>query len=159
MKGPLKLIVCLAVAGTAFRAADMDESARQMVAAHNAVRMRVGAPPLSWSAKLAQVAQQWAETLIRNGTFQHRTPHSYGENLFEITGAAAGPEDVVKDWAAEARNYDYGNNSCSATCGHYTQIVWRVTKEVGCGMAQSKTAQIWACEYDPPGNYVGERPY
>jgi pathogenesis-related protein 1 len=153
-------MICLVAAGTVFRAADADESlARQMVAAHNAVRMRVGVPPLSWSGKLAEVAQQWADTLLRNGALQHRTPNSYGENLFEITGAAATPAEVVEDWASEARNYDYRNNSCSATCGHYTQVVWRDSKEVGCGVAQNQTRQIWVCEYDPPGNYVGERPY
>jgi pathogenesis-related protein 1 len=160
MEQSLKLIVCLAVAGTVLGVADADESfAQPIVAAHNAVRMHVGVPPVSWSAKLAEVAQQWADTLIRSGTFQHRTPYVYGENLFEITGAAATPAEVIDAWASEARNYRYENNSCSATCGHYTQIVWRDTKEVGCGMAKNETRQVWVCEYDPPGNIEGERPY
>jgi pathogenesis-related protein 1 len=153
----LKLIAGLMASFTVFRA---DESfSRQMVAAHNAERMRVGVPALAWSEKLAQAAQQWADTLLRNGTLQHQARNPYGENLFEITGAAATPEEAVNDWAAEARNYDYKNNSCSAVCGHYTQIVWRDAKEVGCGVAQNRLRQVWVCEYDPPGNYVGQRPY
>jgi len=44
-------------------------------------------------------------------------------------------------------------------CGHYTQIVWRDTKQVGCGVARDNRREIWVCNYDPPGNWVGHRPY
>jgi hypothetical protein len=44
-------------------------------------------------------------------------------------------------------------------CGHYTQIVWRNTKSVGCAVARGKGVEVWVCNYDPPGNYAGQRPY
>ncbi|HLI84021.1 MAG TPA: CAP domain-containing protein [Bryobacteraceae bacterium] len=153
----LKLPLTIILAGTLSGA---DESlTRQMLAAHNAIRKRVGVPSLTWSTELAAGAQQWADTLLRNGNFQHQSRNPYGENLFEITGAAATPVEVVNDWASEARDYNYKTNSCSAVCGHYTQVVWRDTKEVGCGVAQNQQRQVWVCEYNPPGNIVGERPY
>jgi uncharacterized protein YkwD len=134
---------------------------RDMLARHNAVRARVGMPPLAWSARLAARAQDWADTLLARGQFIHRPHSTYGENLFEMTGATASPGQVVDAWAAESRNYDYASNRCSGVCGHYTQIVWRDTREVGCAVARGRGRgrEVWVCNYDPPGNWVGRRPY
>ncbi len=136
----------------------------EMLAAHNAVRKTVGGPPLVWSDRLAAVAQEWANTLVEHNEFKHR-PHSmFGENLFEIRGprAHASPSQVVQSWASESRDYDYRTNQClhgPRSCGHYTQIVWSTTKQVGCAVARGERREIWVCDYDPPGNWVGSRPY
>ena len=132
---------------------------RHMLAVHNAVRARVGMPPLSWSHRLAARSQDWADTLLARKQFIHRPNSTYGENLFQITGTTASPAQVVNAWAAESRNYDYISNRCSGMCGHYTQIVWGDTKEVGCAVARGRGREIWVCNYDPPGNRVGRRPY
>ncbi|HEY6390710.1 MAG TPA: CAP domain-containing protein [Bryobacteraceae bacterium] len=133
--------------------------AREMVALHNAVRARVGMAPLAWSARLAARSQDWADTLLARKQFVHRPHSTYGENLFEIDGATASPAEVVNAWASESRNYDYGSNRCRGVCGHYTQIVWGDTKEVGCAVARGGGREIWVCNYDPPGNWAGRRPY
>ena len=44
-------------------------------------------------------------------------------------------------------------------CGHYTQVVWRKSLRVGCGMATCGATEVWVCNYDPAGNWDGERPY
>jgi PadR family transcriptional regulator len=49
--------------------------------------------------------------------------------------------------------------SCRGVCGHYTQIVWSNTREVGCGVARDSNREVWVCNYNPPGNWIGERPY
>ena len=41
----------------------------------------------------------------------------------------------------------------------YTQMVWRDTTALGCGEAICDKTLIVACNYDPPGNYIGRRPY
>jgi hypothetical protein len=89
----------------------------------------------------------------------HRSEPIYGENLFEMRGASASPAQVVAAWASESRNYDYNSNRCRGVCGHYTQIVWKDTKEVGCGVARGGGREVWVCNYDPPGNWAGKRPY
>ncbi len=137
--------------------------ARDMLAAHNAVRAQIGIPPLTWSSVLAAHAQTWADTLIARHDFSH-TPHSpYGQNLYEITGGTASPNDVVSSWADEARDYNYETNKCRGMCGHFTQLVWLDTKQVGCAVARSSSrnnvTEIWVCDYDPPGNWVGKRPW
>ena len=105
------------------------------------------------------MAQQWAETLLARNQFEHRPKAVYGENLFEISGARWPPARVVQEWAAESRHYDYASNRCQGVCGHYTQIVWRDSKELGCGLAHDRKREIWVCDYDPPGNWVGRRPF
>jgi len=130
-----------------------------MLAAHNAVRKAVGVPPLTWSAQLAAFAQQWADELTTHGQFVHRRNSPYGENLYEITGARTTPAEVVNQLASESKNYRYESNSCRGVCGHYTQIVWRDTRRVGCAVARDAKTEVWVCNYDPPGNWIGKRPY
>jgi pathogenesis-related protein 1 len=133
--------------------------AQQMLAAHNAVRIRTGVPPLVWSEQLEKYARQWAGTLLSNGDFSHSRNQQYGQNLFEISGGSVTAEEVVSAWVSEAKNYNRQKNTCSGTCGHYTQVVWRDTKKVGCGVARGRRREVWVCDYEPPGNIVGERPY
>jgi pathogenesis-related protein 1 len=130
-----------------------------MLAAHNAVRLRVGMAPLAWSSVLAASAQEWANVLLARRQFVHRPNSTYGQNLYEITGATASPAKVVNVWAWESRNYDYSSNRCRGVCGHYTQIVWGDTKEVGCAVARGRGREVWVCDYNPPGNWIGKRPY
>ena len=132
-----------------------------MLAAHNKVRAQVGVPPLTWSDSLAALARQWAESLLKSGKFSHRPKNKFGENLFEARGSHASAAEVVALWAAEAKNYDPKKNACreGAVCGHYTQLVWRRTKQVGCGAARGGGREVWVCNYDPPGNFIGERPF
>ncbi len=144
---------------SARRVLDPPAWAAGLLQTHNSIRGRLHLPPLVWSDEVAAVAQQWAETLLARGQFLHRTKSVYGENLFEIDGAQASPERVVSEWASEAGNYNYVTNRCKGVCGHYTQIVWRDSKKLGCGMASSARREIWVCDYDPPGNWVGRRPY
>ena len=147
-----------AAAATGSRSSSMSD---EMVSRHNAVRKGVGVGPITWSDELAGVAQEWANHLMANGQFVHSHNPNYGENLYEIQGAPATPNMVVKAWADEVTDYDYKANSCIASkmCGHYTQIVWATTTQVGCAVAKGGNREVWVCEYNPPGNWVGKRPY
>ncbi len=134
---------------------------RQMVNAHNSWRQEIGVAPLSWSPKLASFAQDWANTLVARNEFKHRANNNYGENLAASQGKSFSPTSVVKYWGEEVRDYNYKTNSCKSgeMCGHYTQLVWNKTKEVGCAKAQSGNKEVWVCNYNPPGNYIGQKPY
>ena len=133
---------------------------------HNAVRRApepAADPPLAafdHDNALAGVAQQWAQGC----KFEH-SGNGFGENLAFFSGSDSTPATVVSAWADEVADYDYQANTCAdgAQCGHYTQIVWRDTETVGCGEARCNVGGfdgiLWVCNYSPPGNYVGERPY
>ena len=134
------------------------QAQEELLFEQNQLRSKTGLPPLVWSNELAEAAQQWADKLLVEGLFMH-SDMAYGENLYKITGCATTAAHVVTVWTTELQNYNYRENTCSGECGHYTQIVWRETRKVGCGVARSSNQEIWACEYDPPGNVIGEWPY
>jgi hypothetical protein len=133
----------------------------QLLKAHNRWRARYDIAPLKWSPKLARYAQEWAETLLREERFAHRSSCPYGENLATATGLQLTCDEVVDLWAGEGSNYDRKTNSCAQgeVCGHFTQIVWKNTREVGCGMARKGDREVWVCNYTPPGNVIGRAPY
>ncbi|MEO9966532.1 MAG: pathogenesis-related family 1 protein [Reichenbachiella sp.] len=127
---------------------------------HNKYRSDVGIANLTWSTELETSAQAWADELASNCDFQH-SGSEFGENIWLGTSGAFEPTQVVESWGSEIANYDYDNNSCTdgEVCGHYTQIVWENTTEVGCGVATCDGLDIWVCQYNPPGNFVGQKPY
>jgi len=133
----------------------------QMLSAHNEWRNRYSVPSLTWSPQLAAVAQEWATKLVRENRFQHRPNNQYGENLAAAQGQQLSPARVVEMWGLEVKDYSYASNTCKPgkMCGHFTQVVWRSTKQVGCGMARLGDREVWVCNYNPPGNFVGQRPY
>jgi uncharacterized protein YkwD len=152
-------LLALAAAGVPSASAADGSLAEQMLAAHNAARAKVKTKPLVWSEQLARSAQEWANVLIARRGLMHDKHSRYGENIYEVSVAKATPEGVVKRWVDEAEEYDYKTNRCRGACGHYTQVIWRNTKEVGCAVARMGDREVWVCRYSPPGNYVGERPY
>lgn len=130
---------------------------------HNKLRAEVGIPPLTWSVKLANYSQDWANELKSMGCkFNHSKNNSYGENLFKGTAGYYTVADGVISWGDEKKDYTYGYSGetlQAGVVGHYTQIVWRNTTKVGCGIVKCNGEMILVCNYDPPGNYVGEKPY
>ncbi len=131
--------------------------ADRWIAAHNAVRARHCAPALTWSKKLADVAQGWANQLKAKGcVFGHSPGAKYGENLAAGTIGALDPESTVGMWYDEIKLYTFPAGGFSMKTGHFTQVVWKSTKQVGCGHVQCSGNDIYVCNYDPPGNWEGQ---
>jgi pathogenesis-related protein 1 len=135
---------------------------RAILAHHNKVRADVGVGPLRWDEGLAVYAKQWAGQLAANGCrMKHRKPNAYGENLFQGTAGHYTAIDAAKAWESEKKLYSGGvvTDKNYVPIGHYTQMVWRDTRKVGCGEAICNGTLLVACNYDPPGNYLGRKPY
>lgn len=143
------------------------EEIDRLLAEHNRVRAEVGVPPLAWSDRLAAYAGQWARHLAEeNCELAHRPPTGswsgpFGENLFMGTAGYYGVGDAVRGWEREKRHYRGKELTPSnwRPIAHYTQMVWRGTREVGCARALCRGRLIVVCNYDPPGNVLGEKPY
>lgn len=149
---------------------EVDTKLCGMVAQHNAARANVmpvpttPLPEMTWNTAAATAAQAWAEQCM----FAHST-QGYGQNIYASTGSRPPtPKAVVDSWVSETKNYDYSANTCSGTCGHYTQVVWRSSTGVGCGVKACSTNSpftgstnwfIVVCNYSPPGNVNNQRPY
>ncbi|MCB0112651.1 MAG: hypothetical protein KDD84_01115 [Caldilineaceae bacterium] len=140
-----------------------DAQIGELLAAHNRWRAEVGVPPLIWSAELALSSQQWADNLAANGGGLQHASGPFGENLSGSTGAQSATQ-AVDNWGSEKAQFNYNNepidNQNYKDVGHYTQIVWRATTEVGCGVAQTASGgTVWVCRYSPAGNMTGQSPY
>lgn len=138
--------------------------ASRILAVHNAERSRIGVPFLSWDASLAAGAQSYAQQLASTGAFRHsdrRTRGSAGENLWMGTAGAFTPEQMAGDWASEKRWFAGGifpNVSRTgrwSDVGHYTQMAWRTTTHIGCGIATGHGRNVLVCRYAPAGNIDG----
>jgi len=159
------LLLCspLLMGGTVARA---DFNAR-LLKAQNAQRAALHVPPLKWDDSLARDARVWARELAVTGRFEH-SPDSpdqeQGENLWAGTPRAFSPEAMVALWSAERRDYRPGvfpDNSRSGdveNVGHYTQMIWRSTRQVGCATAVGRHEEFLVCRYSDAGNVYGERP-
>lgn len=137
-----------------------------ILSAHNAERSRQHVPLLRWSPRLAADAQVWANRLaLRNelvhATFEERA--NKGENLWWNRVGVSGPKDAVAAFTAERRYFRAGVfPNISATnrwqdVGHYSQVIWRETQELGCATARNAVNDFWVCRYWPAGNVLGAR--
>ncbi len=168
-------LLAIFVSTSSIWAADFDSAA--MVSAHNKWRTDVGVKQkLSYSPALAASSQVWANQLKQSNhcKMKHSEPDGrYGENLYWASALKwsdgrnelqkISPQHVVDSWGSEKADYSYKSNRCTPgkMCGHYTQVVWRTTQKVGCAMAVCKDTQqqIWVCQYQPAGNWMGDKPY
>jgi hypothetical protein len=106
--------------------------------------------------------------LAQTGRFEH-APENHaapeGENLWAGTRGYYTPEAMVNAWIREKRFFRPGTFPDNSTTGkvedigHYTQVVWRATREVGCAEAASANEDILVCRYAEAGNYRGEQPF
>ena len=64
----------------------------------------------------------------------------------------------MQDWYSEVTSYDFatGQSTDGQAVGHFTQVIWASTTELGCGIARCGGQDIFVCNYSPPGNYVGD---
>ena len=129
----------------------------------------------SWQATLAESAKMldrsakarnrasnllWAGALTGiEGWLENNSDDRDGENLYAGSGQAATPGSVVDRWVAEVAEYDIRTDKCRGVCGHYTQVVWRDSQRLGCAMVTCGDSEVWVCNYDPPGNFLGQKPY
>lgn len=128
----------------------------------NKARAKVGVPPLVWDEKVASYARAYANERRGDCALQHSTG-PYGENLFWGGGSEWQPKHAVTGWVdEEIPFFNLRTRSCDQfqKCGHYTQVVWKNTQRVGCARAVCNNGDTFmTCNYDPPGNYKGEKPY
>lgn len=136
---------------------------QEIVDAHNSYRAEVGVPPLQWSEDLASQAYSWASQLASTGSFEHSGTEGQGESLWMGTANAFSFTQMVDDWGGEKQYFTGGTFPDVSTTGdwmdvgHYTQLVWRDTSQVGCGCVDGPDGNRYlVCRYVSPGNFTGQ---
>lgn len=139
-----------------------------MLDGHNEARAAVGAPPMRWNETLAREAEAYAAQLARTRRFEHSVVPDQGEvqgeNLWMGTRTAFSYQEMVGGWTEEQRQYKKGRfpevsrSGDWTDVGHYTQMIWRSTRQVGCGTASNARDDYLVCRYLEAGNVDGEDP-
>ena len=177
----IALTACFSIVCASLSATKQSELLR----AHNYLRASTKPKPCSpllpvvWNRKLATVAQRYAESCIWRHNPKRTSQaggdfYAVGENLAFTTHVNSNVTELVIAWYKEIDSYNFYSGKCDDVCGHYTQIVWNTSTEVGCGAhvcripdivgypipnSNFKEAIILVCNYGPAGNYQGQRPY
>lgn len=142
----------------------------RLLAGHNRERAALGIPPLAWNELLERDAMLYARHLARVGYLVHSEDDPaetdpQGENLWAGTRGYYGPEQMIGLWVAEKQDFKPGifpNNSISgdlANVAHYTQVMWRSSRAVGCAVAHGRDDDFLVCRYSEGGNVIGEQPF
>ncbi|TLS31097.1 hypothetical protein PpBr36_03810 [Pyricularia pennisetigena] len=138
-----------------------DDFKDAMLTTHNRFRSEHSAPDLKWNDTLADSSTSHLDDVATSSgcEFEH-SDAPYGENLaLGYPNASAG----VVAWGDERRDYDFGRGEFDESTGHFTQMVWRDTSDVGCGRkvcggdGDGDGGGRWflVCQYWPRGNVVG----
>ncbi|EOY17683.1 Protein kinase domain - like 10 [Theobroma cacao] len=127
--------------------------------AHNAARKEVGVPYMTWDNVLEAYALNYSQGKIDDCELVHSVGPS-GENLAWSSSDLSGI-DAVGLWVEEKADYDLESGVCATggVCGHYTQVIWINSTQLGCAKVRCRNNGTFiACYYYPPGNVVGKRP-
>lgn len=135
---------------------EMKESDQDIIISeHNLKRsLHVDTGNLTWNNTLAEYAEAYVAAYDCASGELHHSGGDYGENIaigHSVLGAVDG-------WYNEIKDYDYSHPNFTEAAGHFTQVVWKDSKQVGCAIryCNSYWGNLIVCEYDPSGNYLGE---
>ena len=153
---------------------DLEAFQNSAVSVHNAHRATHHTPGATNSSSLSSTAQAYAEYMLSTGVFIHSSSeqrNGAGENLYYTYSEfpldpATLAQKATDAWYAEVADYDYGKPGFSVATGHFSQVVWKGTTEIGCGAAQgpkklagrNATINYVVCHYAPAGNVYGQYP-
>jgi len=131
---------------------------------------------LKWNDELASVAQRWADQCFwahdnARGTMQFS---SVGQNIamYSFSREIKEPhfDVLIEGWYNEVKDFPaakvgaFKSKKGEPVIGHYTQVVWALTKEVGCGIMvynpkPNEYIEYLVCNYGPSGNFGGKPVY
>ena len=133
---------------------------------HNNLRSLHGVPPLILNEELNQIAQKYANKIVKGNSLIHSNQKDrclkgkegewVGENLygsFMSGGIIYTCGDMSKSWYNEIKDYNFDTGESTGVTGHFTQLIWKDTKEVGFGVAFNGNRLMTVANYYPGGNF------
>ncbi|KAM7442049.1 hypothetical protein ABFA07_008966 [Porites harrisoni] len=152
--------------------------ANEVLRSHNAYRRTHGSPDLHLDDQMICDAQKYAEDIAFKGVLKHQSSQilakkSLGENIgMSCAPVRDGPlsygkiikmaKNVAKHWYDEVCQYNFDDPKAVPKTGHFTEVVWSGSKNLGIGHAVGKNPEIPGYEcvyvvgrYKPAGNIIG----
>ena len=138
---------------------DLETIRKNILKNHNYHRNQHKVGDLKRNSELEKIAQEYSEKLASTNTFEH-SGNTYkgkplGENLYAGWGVKITGTEASDAWYDEIKKYNFKKQGFSSETGHFTQLIWKGTSEIGCGAACEEMCAI-TCNYFPAGNVIGE---
>ncbi|CAK6959670.1 uncharacterized protein LOC128364991 [Scomber scombrus] len=127
---------------------------KEFLETHNAYRAQHGAKPLTYNDGLNAAAQKWADHLLSISSMGHSDTKD-GENVYNMWSSAPlnlTGKEAVDSWYSEIKDYNWGSPGFNGNTGHFTQVVWAGSTELGVGLATDGNKVFVVGQYRPAGN-------
>ena len=142
---------------------DLDYFINQMLKLHNDERKKNNYEELKINGTLNLLASEYSDNLISNPKKVNYTNYMYnglflGENI--AYSETKDTKKIFNTWLKTGNNYETNKNKFSKENAHYTQIIWKNTKEIGISMSYDEETKKYCTVvlYNPPGNTLGSFP-
>jgi len=133
---------------------------------------------LVWNVELEAIAQRWADqcTFGHDSVREKLDGTSVGQNAYwggnsqqqDEAAVQGGMTNAAQNWYDEVTDPGFDSQTINpytfnSGTGHYTQVVWAATEELGCGMVyyqgDSFFENLIVCNYAVAGNLIGSEMY
>ena len=140
---------------------DLETVRKDLLNRHNLYRSKHQVPNLQRLSSLERIAQSYSQKLVSLGYLVHSSNtlngEYIGENLYMGYNAGYLGTSPVDSWYEEIKDYSFARSDYIKGTGHFTQVVWKNSKQLGCGVACGSNDYCYVtCNYYPGGNYLGE---
>lgn len=140
--------MALALSSTAVLAVDplSREEIKEFYVTQNAYRCMHGmdsANYLKWSKCIGDMAQKYASTKPKKHSDSYKKTGCQGPSGENLGSGYGSISAVAAAWYNEESLYNYSEPEYTEKAGHFTALIWKGAKEVGCG----KVDTSYVCNY------------
>ena len=136
---------------------EKDKFINEALESHNRYRKRHNSEPLTLNKDLCEIAQEYAKKIAESNNFIHSgnkyNDKPLGENIFMSNHFPISGKFTTDNWYNEIKNYNFDDPGFKEGIGHFTQLVWKSTSEVGFGIEVSTDGFYYVvANFFPAGN-------
>ena len=144
---------------------DLEDFINQMLKLHNEERKKNDSEELKLNEDLNSLALEYSENIKSNQEKIKKFKYInffkeliFGENI--AYSETKEPKKIFETWLNKDKNYETNSNKFLKANAHYTQIIWKNTKEIGISISHDKENKRYCTVilYYPPGNVLGGFP-
>ena len=146
-----------------FADTELETIRKNLLTRHNYHRKRHQVDNLVRNSEIESIAQSYSEKLAASRTMEHSQNiykgQSLGENLYACWGSyqiKVNGIEATDSWYSEISLYNFNKPGYTSGVGHFTQLVWKGSKQLGCGASCQNSYCSVTCNYFPAGNYLNQ---